>query len=241
MKGLPYFAFYVGLALVATVESKCPFADIGDDVEIDENESAEVHRRLGEPSSPLKGKRKSNKNKNNNNVVGLTQADFEEGTYRITEPGVYRLKEDIEFGPQAANDYWPPRNLWYKFPPSAYHLGFFAAITIETDDVTIDLNGHELKQSKEFYLLQRFYNNIELNNRIFVSNEGVSSLNYQKTDKPVPNEPPVGKFITPMNVVIKNGSLGRASHAGIHGNSVEGLTVMDVNVHDFEVAGIQCK
>jgi len=49
--------------------------------------------------------------------------------------------------------------------------------------VIIDLNGFTLQQSKEFYLLQRFFNVIELNDRVFVSNNGVSSLNYQKTDE----------------------------------------------------------
>ena len=170
----------------------------------------------------------------------LRQADFEEGTFRITEPGTYKLEEDIVFGPQATtNDYWPPHSLWHRYPPAAYYLGFFAAITIEADDVTIDLNGKEIRQSREFYLVQRFYNNIQLNNRIFVSNEGVSSLNYQKTDK-VAGGPPAGNFITPKNVKIMNGVLGLSSHAGIHGNSIEGLHIAGVTVKDFEVAGIQC-
>ena len=45
------------------------------------------------------------------NVVELRSADFEEGTHRITEPGRYVLMEDIEFGPQEDNDYWPPMSL----------------------------------------------------------------------------------------------------------------------------------
>lgn len=67
------------------------------------------------------------------NKVHLTQEDFEEGTYRITTSGKYVLDEDIEFGPQVSNDYWPPMDLWDVYPPSAYYLGFFAAITIEAD------------------------------------------------------------------------------------------------------------
>lgn len=171
--------------------------------------------------------------------VHLTQSDFAEGTYRITEPGIYILDGDIEFAPQPMNDYWPPMDLWHKYPPAAFYLGFFAAITIESDNVEIDLNNFEISQSREFYLLQRFYNNIELNNRVFVANEGVSSLNYQKTDRPVEG-PPTGGLITPKNVVIKNGKLGRASHAGIHGNSIEGLKIENVHIYDFEVAGVQC-
>jgi hypothetical protein len=49
-----------------------------------------------------------------------------------------------------------------------------------------------------------------------------------------------GSIVTPRNVVIENGSLGRSSHAGIHGNSVEGLVVKNVKISNFEVAGIQC-
>lgn len=171
-------------------------------------------------------------------VVRLSRESFEHGTFRITAPGTYVLQEDIEFGPQAPHDYWPQMSDWDKYPPAAYFLGFFAAMTVEADDVTIDLNGFEIRQAKEFYLVQRFYNHIELNNRLFVPNEGVSSLNYQATDKAAGR--PVGPLITPTNVVIKNGSLGQSSHAGIHGNSVNGLTVANIHVHGFEVAGIQC-
>ena len=37
----------------------------------------------------------------------------------------------------------------------AYHLGFFAGITIECDYVAINLNGHKLSQTVEFYYQQR--------------------------------------------------------------------------------------
>jgi hypothetical protein len=186
-----------------------------------------------------RGNSKSDKG-NNKNVIKLSGADFEQGTYRIKDPGRYVLTEDIEFGPQASNDYWPPTTLWGEYPPSKYYLGFFAAITIEADDVEIDLGGHTLHQSEEFYLLQRFFNVIELNDLVFIENEGVSSLNYQKTDKPAGGPEMVGSTALPKNVVIKNGRIGRSSHAGIHGNGVQGLEVSNVFTTDFEVAGIQC-
>ncbi|KAL3916668.1 MAG: hypothetical protein SGILL_005072 [Bacillariaceae sp.] len=173
-------------------------------------------------------------------ATDLSQADFETGTYRIKESGKYKLTEDIVFEPQEANDYWPPFDLWDEYPPSAYYLGFFAAITVEADDVDIDLNGFEIRQSDEFYLLQRFWNAIELNNRVFVQNEGVASLNYQETDAPAGGMDSAGPLFAPKNVVIKNGRIGKSSHAGIHGNSVVGLTIKDVHISGFEVAGIQC-
>lgn len=174
--------------------------------------------------------------------IELTQDNFDNGTYRILESGTYKLTEDINFCPQPSNDYWPTVEQWDDYPPAAFYLGFFAAITIESDDVTIDLNKHTIRQCEQHYLLQRFFNVIQLNNRVFVPNEGVSSLNYQETDVAAPslNSDTAGGLITPQNILITNGSVGRSSHAGIHGNSIVGLTIQDVTVSDFEVAGIQC-
>ena len=197
----------------------------------------------GAPASSFSGFGLANGNANGNAKrkppVVLRQADFEDGTYRITNPGRYVLAEDIEFCPQPRNDYWPPMTLWNKYPPSSYYLGYFAAITVEADDVEIDLRQHTIQQCWEFYLVQRFFNVIELNNHVFVPNEGVSSLNYQKTDKPAGGAV-AGDLIMPSNVVVKNGIIGRSSHAGIHGNGITGLKVIDVTIKDFEVAGIHC-
>ena len=54
----------------------------------------------------------------------------------------------------------------------AYHLGFFAAITVESDDVILDLNGKSLKQSKLHNLQQRFYSHIELASAPFIPKQG---------------------------------------------------------------------
>jgi hypothetical protein len=189
--------------------------------------------------SDKKGSGSTKETKPKEKVNELSNVNFLDGTFRITEPGYYKLTEDIDFGPQESNDYWPLFSQWQKYPPSAYYLGFFAAITIETDDVVIDLNGFEIRQNAEFYLAQRFFNVIELNDRVFIQNNGVSPLNYQKTDEPVKGLK-AGQIVQPSNIVIKNGSLGRSSHAGIHGNGITGLIVEDVHIYDFEVAGIHC-
>lgn len=172
--------------------------------------------------------------------VKLSASDFKRGTYRITKPGKYSLTEDIEFEPNVEHDYWPTFDQWKDYPPSKFYLGFFAAITIEADDVTIDLGGHTIRQSPAFYLAQRFFNVIELNDRVFIDNTGVQPLNYQKTDQVIPGSTFAGSVIKPKNIVIKNGILGRSSHNGIHGNGINGLVVKDIVVEDFEVAGIQC-
>ena len=42
-----------------------------------------------------------------------------------------------------------------------------------------------------------------------------------------------------QNVVIKNGIIGKATHHGIHANDARGVTLQDLQIHDFDVAGIQ--
>ena len=94
-------------------------------------------------------------------VHWLSQSDFLNGTYRIQAPGTYRLTEDIDFEPRPDNDCWNQLDD-PNYPISQFYLGFFAAITIESNHVVVDLNGHTLQMSKKFYLLQRFFNVIEV-------------------------------------------------------------------------------
>eukprot|EP01129_Flabellula_baltica_P008773 TRINITY_DN3512_c1_g7_i1.p1 TRINITY_DN3512_c1_g7~~TRINITY_DN3512_c1_g7_i1.p1 ORF type:complete len:1179 (-),score=292.00 TRINITY_DN3512_c1_g7_i1:130-3666(-) len=172
--------------------------------------------------------------------VDLYQSDFVNGTYRILEPGEYHIREDINFGPLPENDYWnDPADRHY--PIANYYMGFFAAITIEVDDVELYLNGHTIQQTEEFYLMQRFFNVIQLNDKVFVHNEGVSSLNYQNADNVTyVHSHIVGDLVTVQNVLIDGGVIGRSSHIGIHGNGAKGVTIRNVHIRDFEVAGIQC-
>ena len=55
-------------------------------------------------------------NFNSNNAVYLNNCDFEYGTYRITEPGIYKLQEDIVFHPNADNDFNPKPEQFEKYP-----------------------------------------------------------------------------------------------------------------------------
>lgn len=156
-------------------------------------------------------------------VIYLTQKDFDNGTYRITCPGKYVLTEDIVFEPNAEDNYFPrPDQKEYSHP--AYHLGFFAAITIECRKVVLDLNGHSLKQGKIFSIQQRFYANIELTNAPFIPGEGPGNFG-----------PLTGSA---YGCIIKNGTIGRSSHHGIHGNNVQKVLLKNLVIRDFEVAGI---
>ena len=57
-----------------------------------------------------------------------------------------------------------------------YHLGFFAAITVETDNVIIDMNGFSIEQSEKHNFQQRFYANIEFANAPFIPKQGPSNF-----------------------------------------------------------------
>ncbi|CEM09923.1 unnamed protein product [Vitrella brassicaformis CCMP3155] len=185
----------------------------------------------------------------------LRQRDFDKGTYRIREPGRYRLGEDITFNPRPDTDFWPEFGD-ADYPVSKFYLGFFSAITIETSGVWLDLNGHTIKQSDEHYLKQRFFSCIELNDGPFELNGGVSSLNLEVNDK-LYNDPslehprPGGQPSPPLKernsvpkvaskTLISNGILGLSSHAGIHSNGAYDIVVSNLEVRDFEVTGIQC-
>merc|ERR1719216_37423 len=105
-----------------------------------------------------------------------------------------------------------------------YSMGFFAGFAIESDDVTIDLNGHELKMSKTFHHQQRWFSIIEVGSKAFISGQGPGNF---------------GPYMVyANNVVIKNGIIGRSSHHGIHGNGFTNLVVENVHIRDFEVAGM---
>ena len=133
------------------------------------------------------------------NIIYLSNLDFVAGTYRITECGEYILSEDIvfnfnppsdsdlndlDFSPNTIDDdelYWfPTKNQdasgvypgTYSYAGS-YALGFFAGITVEADDVIINLNGYSMKMDNAFYLQQRYFTLIECAAKYFLPNQGL--------------------------------------------------------------------
>eukprot|EP00049_Salpingoeca_infusionum_P008101 m.131392 g.131392 ORF g.131392 m.131392 type:complete len:647 (-) comp13915_c0_seq1:8599-10539(-) len=159
----------------------------------------------------------------------LTQELFDSGTVILAHSGVYVLASDIVFNPNprsAGGDGIPlPSQSLYK--SRAFVLGFFAAIMVKGADITLDLGGFEIRQSREHYLRQRFYAHIEVSSSPFVPGQGPAT--FATEDEPV---------VKAERVVIRNGRLGLTSHHGIHGNSAVDVVVQNVVVHDFEVAGI---
>ena len=201
-------------------------------------------------------------------TVTLTNEDFRYGTYIIDEPGAYRLGEDISFNPNspdtltaAVDDgsipvgiasqiglvspvdayhagfplftqyvpggvdaFTPGGPLDARYDPAAYGIGFFAAIAITADDVTLNLNGHTIEQSAEHALLQRFFAVIELSDQPFVPSQGPFSFGTELDGA--------------QRVTITNGTIGRSSHHGIHGNGNGEITVRDVDFVDYEVGAL---
>ena len=175
-------------------------------------------------------------------VTLLSQADFADGTYQISEPGIYRLSENISFNPHPVGspgeDGVTPLDAYHaglpfrsqlgtgdeQFDPAAFGLGFFAAITIAADDVTLDLNGHTIEQSAEHALLQRFFAVLELADRPFVPGQGPHGFG--------------ATIQSATNLTIENGTIGRSSHHGIHGNGNRNVQIKNVDFVDFEVAAL---
>ena len=160
-------------------------------------------------------------------IINVYQSDFVNGTLRITKPGIYILQENIVFNPNTNDDFFPRMNQLSQYPMGSsgpYHLGFFAAITIESDDVILNLNNKTLRQGNLHNIEQRFYANIELASSPFIPSQGPG--NFGSTIK------------FPDRVLIHNGTLGLSSHHGIHGNKMKNIVVSNVEFKDFEVAGI---
>ena len=103
--------------------------------------------------------------------------------------------------------------------------GFFAGITIECNDVILDLNHHELRMSRPFYYQQPYFSIIELASQPFLPQQGPGFFGADP------------RFAS--NVLIKEGTLGLSSHHGIHGNNNRDIRIENVVVHNFQTHGIQ--
>lgn len=160
-------------------------------------------------------------------VTNLYQSDFTNGTYIIREPGLYRLREDIVMAP--STEYMLPARDSEQYPlTQGYWLGFVAAIAVASDNVYLDLNAKSISMSPEFLMRQRFFSIIQLGERPFDAAAGPPQF------KSIETSP---KWAS--NVVITDGTLGMTSHTGVHGWSNNNIWIRNVNIRDFETAGIQ--
>ncbi len=154
-------------------------------------------------------------------AIPLRQSDFDSGSYRIKKSGYYYFVEDVFFNPkpelEAQRTDKPLIGAW------------FAALSIECDNVVIDLNTKTFASSREFLDSQKL--------KVFALIEfGNSPFPIQKfpffayTGETAP--------IFAHNVTVKNGTIGASPHHGLHGNSNSNIQIYDIVVSDWEVAGI---
>ena len=104
--------------------------------------------------------------------------------------------------------------------------GFFAAIIMDGNHITLDLNGFTIKMSERLRRFLRFFSLIELNNSPFPQGSGLPIC---------PNE---CQLKSGRNIVIKNGKLGLSSHSGVHGNNNKIVKLKNLRIENFEVGAI---
>jgi len=172
-------------------------------------------------------------------ITYLYQSNFEHGTYRIRESGIYIVMENIVFDfnagdiwndPLSTDSWWPRADQQQIYPGAgayrdAYFLGFWAGITIETDNVILDLGGHSLAMSDAFYYQQRWFTTIALQSQYFLPGQGPGFFGATPS------------FAS--HVIIRNGILGQSSHHNIHGHYNHDVIVENIHCRDFETHGIQ--
>lgn len=164
--------------------------------------------------------------------VLLRQADFDQGTVRIRAGGYFRLAGDIVFAPNAATvdpiqRFTPTaaqRLPGALYAGEAYVRDFFTVLTIEAQDVYLDLAGFSISQSALFQTAQRFSSVIELADQPFPPAQGPGNF---------------GAVVTAaVNAVVANGTIGLSSHHGIHGNNCQNILLENLSIKDYEFAGI---
>lgn len=104
--------------------------------------------------------------------------------------------------------------------------GFFAAIIMDGNHITLDLNGFTIKMSDRLCRFLRFFSLIELNNSPFPLKSGLPICSKECELKN-------GK-----NLVVKNGKLGLSSHSGVHGNNNKNVKLKNLKIENFEVGAI---
>ncbi len=166
--------------------------------------------------------------KGNVNVTGcintklhktLNQDSFKTGTVRITEPGVYSLCESILFNPTLNRPDLPVNGFW------------FAAISIETDNVTIEGNGFDIRLSDEYASINpaNVYATILLGNNLFAGALfGVNGSLYPDTPS----------YVAANNVRINNLRVSYSSHFAIRGSNNTSVSIQDCSFENCLVTAV---
>ena len=85
-------------------------------------------------------------------IIQVSNENFKNGTFRIIKSGIYKLTENIIFSPNSniytslnchdllnvLDNFHPTESQKSDYPTPPYQFGFFAAITIECDNVILE-------------------------------------------------------------------------------------------------------
>lgn len=156
----------------------------------------------------------------------LGQSDFASGSYRIRSGGYYKFRESVDFNPNP---------ILSAARPDRPLANWFCAISVETsDNVVIDLNGFTLSESQAYLNARQVivFSIIELDNSIFSGTLFPSAVQAGFTYQ--------GEvaFVSAQNVVVKNGTITRSGHWGVHGGSNVNVHLRDLTIGDCQVATI---
>lgn len=177
----------------------------------------------------------------------LQNTDFEKGTVSLcgsTRRRIsWNLGSNVEFNPTPSV---PEVNSEVYLQGDGYFLGFFAAIAIEGNGISLNCQytystgwwwyrhtgtgRRSIKMHADFHKRQRFFSVIELASRPFMVGTGPPPLAAEKMS---PCRLRAATYVT-----INECELGLSSHHGIHGNNAIGVTIKNGLIKDFEVAGI---
>ena len=140
------------------------------------------------------------------------------------------FKDAVAINPNRKLDWWPSFKLeenkqyFEKEVRNAYRLGFFAALTLESEEIILNLNNFTLQQHPEHTLQQRFFSVIELADQPFIPRQGPADFG--------------ATLRSASKVAIINGKIGLSSHHGIHGNKINTILIKNVDFIENEVAAI---
>jgi hypothetical protein len=150
--------------------------------------------------------------------------------YRMTSPGRYVVQEDLVAGHHVqGDDVQKTINHGTIVGPPPFHLGPWTLISVESDNVHINLNGHCVSMAEGLILYQRFYAMIETNIRPFPNGEGGFDTDPRRGGRDLPEL---------KNLRIHGGRFGRTSHHAIHGTRNRFVAIEDVQFETYEVSAI---
>ena len=160
---------------------------------------------------------------NSRNMYYIKQCHFKCGTYRIKNPGTYTLTENIVFnarhGTKTPRKDLPPNGLW------------FAAITIECDNVIIDGAGFTLSESPCYSKANNVgvFALICLGNNLFSGGLfGIGGAFFSDTSS----------YQAANNVKIMNLNTGLSSHFAIKGQQNDDVVIENCNFNGSQRATI---